>query len=63
MFLHNNFKHSVEGFLLTKDNYDFAVKLLKDRFAKTQIIVSSHMNALLKLNAKADIYDLLRDRS
>ena len=38
---------AIEGFSLTKENYEAAIKLLKDRFANTQIIVSSHMDALL----------------
>ncbi|XP_028413518.1 uncharacterized protein LOC114536352 [Dendronephthya gigantea] len=46
---------AIEGFSLTKENYDAAINLLQDRFAKTQIIVSSHMDALLKLNAIKDI--------
>ena len=49
---------AIEGFSLTKENYDAAIKLLKDRFANIQIIVSSHMDALLKLQAVADINDL-----
>jgi hypothetical protein len=36
---------AIQGFSLTKENYDAAIELLKDRFANTQIIVSSHMDA------------------
>ena len=53
---------AIEGFSVTKENYDATIKLLKDRFANPQIIVSSHMDALLKLNAVVDINDLYRIR-
>ena len=53
---------AIEGFSLTKENYEAAVNLLKDRFANTQIIVSSHMDALLKLNVIVDICDLHKIR-
>lgn len=53
---------AIEGFSLTKENYDAAVELLKDRFANTHIVVSSHMDALLKLNAVVDVSDLCKIR-
>ena len=53
---------AVEGFSLTKENYDAAIKLLTERFANTQIIVSSHMDALLKLNAITDAGNLFKIR-
>ena len=54
---------AIEEFSLKKENYDVAIKLLKDRFANTQIIVSSLMDALLKLSAVADVNDLYIIRS
>ncbi len=53
---------AIEGFSLTKENYDAAVNLLKDRFANTQVIISSHMDALLKLNAIVDMSELSKIR-
>ena len=46
-----NAASAIDGFALTADNYESAVKLLKDRFADPQIIISSHMEELLNLPA------------
>ena len=54
---------SIEGFSLTNENYEAAIKLLKDRFANPQIVVSSHMDALLKIKAVEDLNDLTSIRS
>ena len=35
---------------LTNDNYDEALKLLKNRFGTNQMIISAHMNPLLKIS-------------
>ena len=53
---------AIEGLSLTKENYNAAVNLLKDRFANTQVIISSHMDALLKLNAIVDMSELSKIR-
>ena len=39
----------VRGFSLTSENYVEARKLLEERFGNTQVIISAHMNVLLKL--------------
>ena len=39
----------VRGFSLTSKNYIEARKLLEERFGNTQVIISAHMNVLLKL--------------
>ena len=39
----------VLGFSLTSKNYIEARKLLEERFGNTQVIISAHMNVLLKL--------------
>ena len=49
---------AITGFALTDENYETAVQLLEERFANPQVIVSSHMNALLKLEAVSDILDV-----
>ena len=40
----------VRGFSLTSKNYIEARKLLEERFGNTQVIISDHMNVLLKLS-------------
>ena len=42
--------NAISGISLTNDNYGEAINILKDRFGNKQIIVSSHMNSLLKLS-------------
>ena len=42
--------NAIYGLSLTNDNYGEAIKILKDRFDIKQIIISSHMNSLLKLS-------------
>ena len=39
----------IEGFPRTEDCYVEALKLLKERFGNTQLIISTHMNRLLNL--------------
>jgi hypothetical protein len=41
----------IAGVALTDGNYNTALDLLKNRFANPQLLISSHMNALLKLQA------------
>ena len=48
-FLVDEALHCISGLPLTNDNYENALKLLKDRYGNNQIIISAHMNALVKL--------------
>ena len=48
-YLSDSALQSIEGFPLTNDNYTQAMILLKERYGNPQLIVSSHMNALIKL--------------
>ena len=41
--------NSITGLPLTEQNYKEATEILTDRFGNKQIIISSHMEALLKL--------------
>ena len=41
---------ALDGFDLTKDNYEQAIDTLKSRFRKYQQIISAHMQEILKLN-------------
>ena len=40
---------AIQGLALSSDNYDSAVEILKQRFGKTQQIISAHMEEVLKL--------------
>ena len=41
---------AIEGFPLTSENYKHAWELLKERYGNPQLIVSCHMNNLIKLD-------------
>ena len=49
---------AIARFALTNENYEAAVQVLEDRFANSQVIISSHMDALLKLDVVSDILDV-----
>ena len=40
---------AIQGITLSESNYQAAVEILHERFGKTQQIISSHMDELLKL--------------
>ena len=42
---------TIQGLTMNESNYDSAIKLLQDRFDKSQLIISAHMEELLKLPA------------
>jgi hypothetical protein len=52
----------IAGFSLTDDNYETAFKLLEEIFANPQIIVSSHVDALLKLEPVSNIHEIVKIR-
>ena len=41
---------AIEGFPLTSENYTEALKLLNNRYGNPQLVISSHMNNLIKLD-------------
>ncbi|XP_054720641.1 uncharacterized protein LOC129230265 [Uloborus diversus] len=43
--------NAIKGFSLTNNNYQSAIDTLKDRFGKKTIVINSHLNKLLSLNA------------
>lgn len=45
---------TIAGFLLSTSNYKQAVQLLKERYANPQLIISSHVERLLKLQTVTD---------
>ena len=48
-YLEEDALRTIQGLSLTENNYDKAMALLKDRFGNTQVIITAHMNELLKL--------------
>ena len=49
-FLSGDALQTIQGMPLTQDNYKNAKDMLEKRYGNPQLIVSSHMNALLKLD-------------
>ena len=54
---------AIAGFTLTEENYETALKLLKDRYANPQVIVSSHVDALLKSESCSNIHEISKMRN
>jgi len=54
---------TITGLLLTEDNYETAIDILRDRFGKPQLLISNHMEALLKLPIVSSVLETkkLRD--
>ena len=48
-YLSGNALHAIDGFSLSSANYEKAMLLLKERYGNTQVIITSHMNELLKI--------------
>ena len=42
---------------LTEDNYETAIDILRDRFGKPQLLISNHMEALLKLPMVSSVHE------
>jgi len=42
---------ALEGLKIREENYGMAIQLLKERFGKTQHIISAHMQSLLTLQS------------
>jgi len=54
---------AITGLPLTEDNYETAIDILRDRFGKPQLLISNHMEALLKLPMVSSVHETkkLRD--
>ena len=50
MYLDKSALQAIEGFPLTNENYTAAWHLLDERYGNEQLIISCHMNNLIKLN-------------
>ena len=48
IFLEGEAQHTISGLSLTNDNYNEALNLLKNHFGNNQVIISAHMNTLVK---------------
>ncbi|XP_055948251.1 uncharacterized protein LOC129981438 [Argiope bruennichi] len=48
---------AISGLILTNENYDKAVEILKDRFGQRQAVISAYMNTLLSLQPVRRIND------
>ena len=42
---------AIKGLTLTSANYDNAIKILQERFGKTQQTIAAHMGEILKIQA------------
>ena len=54
---------AITGLPLTEDNYETAIDILRDRFGKPELLISNHMDALLKLPIVSSVHETkkLRD--
>ena len=57
--LEGSAKECIEGLSRTVANYNEAIKILQERFANPQVIVSAHMECLVKLSVIRDVKDLV----
>ena len=48
---------AITGLPLTEDNYETAIDILRDRFGKPQLLISNHMDALLKLPIVSSVHE------
>ena len=61
--LENTALQAISGLSLSGDNYIEAVKILQDRFGNKQLIISKHMDKLLKLPSISSLRDVKSLRS
>ena len=54
--------NAIAGLSATSDNYKSAVKILQDRFGKRVLVISSHMDALLKIPVISESDDTKKPR-
>lgn len=53
---------TISGLSLTSENYNNAIALLKQRFGNEQVIINSHMNALINMHSLTKTSDLKKLR-
>ena len=49
---------TVSGLELTNNNYESAIKLLRDRFGNEQVLINAHMETLLKIDPVRSMRDI-----
>ncbi|GFY55560.1 integrase catalytic domain-containing protein [Trichonephila inaurata madagascariensis] len=49
-FLGGSALQTVEGFAITSENYDSAIKMLENRFGNKEILINTHMNRILNIS-------------
>ena len=49
---------AIAGLAMTEDNYKIAIDILKSRFGKVDLIISTHMDALAGLAAASSSHDI-----
>ena len=54
---------AITGLSLTDSNYKVAVDILEERFGNKQLVISSHMEALLQLPAATSVNDIKKIRA
>ena len=53
---------TISGLSLSSTNYQRAIELLRERFGNNQVLISSHMEALVTLPKVTNITDIVRLR-
>ena len=53
---------AIAGLPLTEDNYETAMIIPRDRFGKPQLLISNHMEALLKLPIVSSVHETKKIR-
>ena len=48
-YVHGSALSSIEGLQLTSDNYDKAIKIIRDRFANEQLLITTNIDKLLSI--------------
>nr|XP_042908429.1 uncharacterized protein LOC122271415 [Parasteatoda tepidariorum] len=54
--------NTIEGFSISEETYDTAVKLLKERFARTDILINAHMNNIINMQPLKNSRDVIAFR-
>jgi len=53
---------AISGLAITKDNYNAAIEILGDRFGQRHVVISAHMDALMKIPVVTDNDDIKKLR-
>ncbi|GBM85632.1 hypothetical protein AVEN_174027-1, partial [Araneus ventricosus] len=54
--------NTIEGFALTPENYEIAIKLLKERFGRSDVLINTHLNNLLRICPLKNLDDIVSFR-